>query len=98
MLTTKLRSLHQKCDKILCLIHTVNERIEAQRIRLNQFDNEKNLFHIIRLTYLRPEIIHSLNHNKKVKARLVVMYAKTHSILSEDAIKKCYREFDLINS
>ena len=98
MLTTKLISLHKKCASILSLIQTVNDNISADRLKLFQFDNEKNPFHIIRLTNLRHDIISSLDHSKKVKARLVGFYANTHVMLSQDAIKKCYRHFDFINS
>ena len=98
MLTTKLISLHTKCASILALIQTVNDKITTERLKLFQFDSEKNPFHIIRLTNLRPDIISSLDHSKKIKARLVGYYANTHMRLSQDAIKKCYQHLDFINS
>ena len=98
MLTTKLLDLHSKCTSALKMIQTVNERVLSQQSRLRQFDNEKDLFHIIRLTNLRPDIISSLEHHKKVKDRLVEYYVKSHMRLSEDALIKCSRYFDLVVS
>ena len=96
MLTTKLFGLHTKCASILSMIQTVNERIIAQRAKLRQYDNEGDVFHVIKLTNLRCDIIRTLDHDKKVKDRLVIYYANNHMLLMQDALKRCSRYFDFI--
>ena len=98
MLTTKLIGLHTKCTAILQLIQTVNDRIVSQRTRLSQYDNESDIFHVVRLTNLRCDIISDLDHYKNLKSRLVESYTNVHMLLSEDALEKCARYFDFIPS
>ena len=98
MLTTKLFGLHTKCASILSMIETCNERINTQRSKLRQFDNEVDVFHVIRLTNIRCDIIRTLDHYKELKDRLVRYYANNHMLLNEDAFKKCSRYFGFIPS
>lgn len=93
MYTTKSIRLHSKCLAILEMIQKINNRIEADKKWLQDWDR-CGMLDMPKLMWKRWKGEDTLIRDEAIKARMLRYYANSMAGLCEDVVAECYPELE----
>ena len=85
-------NVHEKCIKILDMIHELNNRKESVRNDLYQFDNSPDPYHPVKLFNTREKLVTRQAYLRVIETRLIQYYDSTLMKVIPDTIKRSLPE------
>lgn len=92
MKTRHLFEAHEKCIKILDMIHEMKTRMDASRSDLYNYDNSPDPYHMVKLFTTREKLVEKQAWQRTVMTRLVQYYDSTMMNIVPDVIMRSLPE------